>query len=95
MVKNQHMLGSNNSQLQGSLNLKITEEIYDRNRFFGLNLDNKNLKKIPDNLDSFKKMTFLSLEGNKIKKITGLEKLKELKILNLSRNGIQKIEGLE
>lgn len=40
-------------------------------------------------------LTSLNLGGNKIRKITGLEKLTELRVLYLDSNKIQKIEGLE
>ena len=53
------------------------------------------LSEVPEILPKFKSLIGLSLMGNEIKEIKGLEDLSNLLSLDLSKNRIQEIKGLE
>ncbi len=60
-----------------------------------INLDSKNLERIPDNLNRFPYLKRIYLLGNKITKIENFENLANLEEISLSYNQIAKIENLK
>ena len=60
-----------------------------------INLDSRNLERIPDNLNQFPHLKRIYLLGNKITKIENLENLNDLEEISLSYNQISRIENLK
>ena len=60
-----------------------------------LEINGKNLNKIPDDLKIFSKLENIKLNKNQITSMEGLKDLPPIKELYLSNNQISKLEGLE
>ena len=74
--------------------ITVCGQEYDENITI-LNLSNKNLTKIPENLDKFKNLKTLYLNNNQIRKIENLNNLIKLESLYLNDNKIYEIENLD
>ena len=88
--------------LKLNLKLKVLNKIikiskikyYDRITYLSLSIIG-DLKKMPEEVNSFTQLQELNLSINKISKIENLDKLTQLKYLDLGFNNISKIEGLD
>lgn len=54
-----------------------------------VNLSNENLKQLPSYLFEYVNLEYLTIEGNKIASLYGLERLDKLKVVSVANNKIE------